>query len=149
MQCLWQTQLQRSFLTHIEVPLVFLCFPFMYNVEKGSFRQMQEMQSYRCQQRLHLHATRCMRKSHIHITPGLLPPVIKQPLNNSISALAVGPPGHLASILSVISLTDEWPYSPFTTGTRQPQLRIHPYPHCRLPPHLYAPEEAEHLSPSS
>lgn len=88
------------------------------------------------------------RKSHIDITPGLLPLVIKQPLNDSIS-LAVGPPGHLASILSAISLTDEWPYSPFTTGIRQPQLRIHPYPHCRLPPHLCASEEAEHLPPSS
>lgn len=48
--------------------------------------------------------------SHIHITPCPPSPVVTQPLNYSISAPPVGPPGHLAIILSVISLTDEWPY---------------------------------------
>ena len=85
--------------------------PSMYNVEECSFRQMQEMQ--RVIQMTVVPALPCNQiheNSHIHITPRLPPPAGKQPLNYSISALVVGPPGHLATILSVISLTDEWPY---------------------------------------
>ena len=85
--------------------------PSMYNVEECSFRQMQEMQ--RVIQMTVVPAlprNQIHENSHIHITPRLPPPAAKQPLNYSISALVVGPPGHLATILSVSSLTDEWPY---------------------------------------
>lgn len=78
-------------------------------------------------------------ESHIHITPGLPPLVIKQPLNDSISALAVGPPGHLASILSVIA----WQMSGLTVLSQQEHVShscVSTHTHTAFYLHICAPQ---------
>lgn len=78
------------------------------------------------------------KNSHIHITPCLPPPAVKQNLNYSISALVIGPSGHVA-ISSVIrwsglvtpaeELRSE-KQPPHKRNTSPAQLCIHPSPHC-------------------
>lgn len=86
------------------------------------------------------------KNSHSHITPSRYAPAVKQNLNYSISAFAIGPSGHLA-ISSVISLSGLIRTAEELCSQNQPLTQEHitaaVYPPIRTQPlHPYTQEEA-------